>query len=129
MRRVRQNGTSAELAVGRVLRSMRSAYRLNVKSLPGSPDFANRGRSWAIFVNGCFWHHHTGCKRGSIPKTNTDFWIEKFSGNRRRDADAIVKLRAMGIRVAVIWECETADEARIKLRLSKLFEPRSVNVP
>ncbi len=69
MGRVRQKGTEAELAVGRALRALGAAYRLNVETLPGSPDFANRKRGWAIFVNGCYWHHHRGCKRATVPKT------------------------------------------------------------
>jgi DNA mismatch endonuclease Vsr len=70
--RVRQKGTSAELAVAAALRELGFAYRLNVKALPGSPDFANRKRKWAVFVHGCYWHHHTGCKRQSRPRRAGD---------------------------------------------------------
>lgn len=104
--RVRQKGTSAELAVAAALRELGVAYRLNVKSLPGSPDFANRKRKWAVFVHGCYWHHHTGCKRATVPKTNEAFWRGKFADNRARDARAILALRRVGFRVAVVWECE-----------------------
>lgn len=120
---IRQRGTGIEAVVGGVLRKMRLRYRKNVKLLPGSPDFANRSRCWAIFVNGCFWHHHTRCRRATIPKSNIDFWTAKFRDNRRRDASAIRRLRRDGYRVVVIWEC---GEDRIQARLAKVLEPRRI---
>jgi DNA mismatch endonuclease (patch repair protein) len=117
MARVRQKGTRAELQVASVLRSQSFFYRLNVASLPGSPDFANRKRRWATFVHGCFWHHHTGCKRATIPKTNEVFWQDKFRANRARDARSIRELRRRGFRVALIWECQTEDPAKLATRL------------
>lgn len=128
MSRVRQRGTAPELATAEVLRSLNAAYRLNVKSLPGSPDFANKKRKWVVFVHGCFWHHHTGCKRATIPKTNENFWRQKFGANRTRDAASIRSLRRSGFRVAIVWECEAADMRRLKARLSKILEPRRVYV-
>ena len=65
---IRQKGTKVERVVATVLRELALHYRKNVKQLPGSPDFANRSRRWAIFVNGCFWHHHTGCRKATVPK-------------------------------------------------------------
>ena len=122
MARVRRRGTKIETEVGAALRKLNLRYRKNVKSLPGSPDFANRSRRWAVFVNGCFWHHHTGCRRATIPKSNTDFWTTKFRDNRRRDARAIVSLRRRGYEVVVIWECQTA---RIETKLGKILERSS----
>ena len=72
----------------------------------GSPDVANRSQRWAVFVHGCYWHDHRGCRRATVPKRNTEFWLEKFAGNRRRDARALRQLRARGYRALVIWECE-----------------------
>lgn len=115
MSRVRRRDTSAELSVGRILRGLSAAYRKDVRSLPGTPDFANRSRRWAVFVNGCFWHRHTGCRRGAPPKSNTDFWGPKLARNRQRDAEAIEALRRDGFVVAVIWECEV-EEAEGRLR-------------
>ena len=126
MARVRQKGSAAELEVAAALRSLGAAYRKNVRSLPGSPDFANRRRRWAVFVNGCFWHQHTGCHRATVPKANNTFWVEKFTANRKRDARAVLALRRAGFRVAIIWECE-ADHA--ETRLSKVLEPRGVGLP
>jgi DNA mismatch endonuclease (patch repair protein) len=110
--RVRQRDTTAERIVGAALRRLGLSYRKNVRSLPGSPDFANKTRRWAVFVNGCFWHQHRGCKRATIPKNNRDFWVAKFAANRRRDAAAIRALRRMGFRVAVVWECEAGEVER-----------------
>lgn len=122
MARVRQRGTAAEVAVAIVLRGLGHRYRLNVRRLPGSPDFANSTRRWAVFVHGCFWHHHTGCKRATIPKANETFWREKFAANRKRDANAVQRLRAARFRVALIWECQTFDVDRLGSRLSKVLE-------
>jgi DNA mismatch endonuclease (patch repair protein) len=120
MGRIRQRDTAAEIVVGRILRGLGAAYRKNVQGLPGSPDFANRKRKWAVFVHGCFWHRHTSCSRATVPKVNRAFWVEKFARNRMRDAAAIRLLRRGGWRVAVVWECELADAER---RLSKILEP------
>lgn len=128
MARVGRKGTAAERAVGEALRSLGAAYRLNVRGLPGSPDFANRRRNWAVFVHGCFWHHHTGCSRATVPKANRDFWRAKFVDNRRRDARAVRALRRSGFRVALIWECEVGDEPTLTAKLSKILEAGRVDV-
>jgi len=104
--KIRQKGTKVELLVAEALRSQGIGYRKNVRSLPGSPDFANRKGKWAIFVNGCFWHHHKGCGRATIPKSNDAFWMEKFRDNRKRDARAVAALRKLGFKVLLLWECE-----------------------
>ena len=124
MARIRQKGTKIETIVATVLRDLGARYRKNVKKLPGSPDFANRSRRWAVFVNGCFWHHHKGCRRATIPKSNRKFWIAKFRDNRRRDARSIARLRREGYRVVLIWECQ---EGLIRDKLAKVLEPRRVD--
>ena len=121
---IRQKGTDIEALVAVALRGLSQHYRKNVRGLPGSPDFANRSRRWAIFVNGCFWHHHTACTKATVPKSNVRFWVEKFDANRRRDARAVRKLRGMGYKVAIVWECE---RSHIDARLRKIFETRGVN--
>jgi DNA mismatch endonuclease (patch repair protein) len=128
MARVRQRGTAAEQVVAALLRSLDASYRLNVRALPGSPDFANRRRKWAVFVHGCFWHNHMGCKRATIPRSNKRFWRDKFKANRKRDERAVRKLRRVGYRVAIVWECEIADEKLIRFKLSQVLEPRGVYV-
>jgi DNA mismatch endonuclease (patch repair protein) len=119
MARVRQRGTAPELVVAAVLRKLGFTYRRNVRALAGSPDFSNRKREWAIYVQGCFWHHHTGCLRATVPKANEAFWRDKFTTNRRRDARAIRTLRREKFRVVVVWECETREVERLTARLAK----------
>ena len=92
--------------------------------LPGSPDFANKSRRWAIFVNGCYWHHHTACGKATVPKSNAAFWIDKFRANRARDARAIRKLRRAGYRVVIVWECEKTALTRA---LSQIPESRGID--
>lgn len=122
MKRVRQRRTAPEDKVAAILRAQGIGYRRNVTGLPGRPDFANRRHRWAIFVNGCFWHHHTNCAKATVPKANRDFWTTKFGANRRRDAAKIRALRAAGFRVLVVWECDLADPVRLARRLSQLRE-------
>lgn len=107
-------------------RELGLSFRRNVRNLPGSPDLANQSKGWAIFVNGCFWHRHTGCKRATIPKRNHDFWTDKFIANRRRDAQKIRQLRGAGFRVVLVWECEIDDVQQLGRRLSDLGKPRIV---
>lgn len=126
MARVRQRRTQPEEQVAAVLRRLGVAYRRNVEALPGSPDFANRTRGWAINVHGCFWHRHPGCRRTTTPKHNGEFWRAKFDANVARDRLNELRLRELGLRVATVWECETADPRELDLRLSEFLEPRSV---
>lgn len=124
MAAVRQKGTTIEIFVGAVLRDLGLFYRKNVRKLPGSPDFANQSGRWAVFVNGCFWHHHTGCRKATVPRVNHEFWTTKFRANRRRDALAVTRLRTMGYKVTIIWECE---RGHIPARLGKILETRRVD--
>lgn len=113
--RQRQLSTQAERWVGWKLREFGVRYRKNVKTLPGSPDFANASKRWAVFVNGCFWHHHTNCKRATIPRNNEGFWRSKFAANRSRDARAVLDLRRRGFKVLILWECGlAASETRLR---------------
>ncbi len=128
MSRIRQKGTGAEIATAAALRKLGAAYRLNVRKLPGSPDFANRTRKWAVFVHGCFWHHHANCKRATVPKSNRKFWLAKFAANRRRDALSVRRLKRAGYCVAVVWECEVANETIVATRLSQVLEASRVNM-
>jgi DNA mismatch endonuclease (patch repair protein) len=118
MRRVRQEGTAAEADVASMLTRFGLRYRRNVKSLPGSPDFANKSGKWAVFVNGCFWHHHDGCPRATVPKQNRAFWVRKFRANKSRDADKADRLLREGFCVMTIWECEL-DGDKLRKRIAK----------
>jgi DNA mismatch endonuclease, patch repair protein len=116
MKSVRQAGTLAELAVRRALSSFGFRYRVNVKSLPGSPDVANVKRGFAVFAHGCFWHRHPGCRYATTPKTNRAFWIDKLKANVCRDLRAKKDLERRGFRVIVVWECEARTQ-RVEKKL------------
>lgn len=99
--------TKPELKVRRALREAGlPGYRLHWKKAPGKPDICYPGRKVAIFVNGCFWHHHEGCRYATTPKKNVEYWNAKFERNRARDAETAQTLEAQGWNVVVIWECE-----------------------
>lgn len=103
---VRGKNTKPEMIVRRLVFASGYRYRLHDEMLPGKPDLVFPGRHKVIFVHGCFWHGHN-CPRGSrLPKTNTDYWRLKIERNRERDAANIIKLKADGWGVLVIWECE-----------------------
>ncbi len=106
MSRIRSKNTKPELIVRKVLHNSGIRYRLHARNLPGKPDLSNKSKNFAIFVNGCFWHQHKGCKRASIPKSNTDYWIPKLEKNVNRFQENLDRLDTMGYRTAVIWECE-----------------------
>lgn len=113
MRAVPRERTTPELAVARFLRSRGLRFRTNVRSLPGSPDLANKTRKFAVYVHGCFWHRHSGCKKATTPKDNAEFWRTKFDENVARDRRKERALRNLGFEVVVVWECEAADDARL----------------
>ena len=106
MSHIRGKSTKPELLARQWLWSHGYRYRLNVKSIPGKPDIVLRKYRTAIFVNGCFWHGHEGCNKYTLPKSNTDFWIEKVRYNRERDHKQYMALHDAGWRVIVIWECQ-----------------------
>jgi DNA mismatch endonuclease (patch repair protein) len=89
-------------------------FRLHRKDLPGSPDLTFPGKKAVVFVHGCFWHRHQGCKKATTPKSREGFWAEKFDRNVRRDGENVDKLARLGWRVLVIWECETKDRASLQ---------------
>ncbi len=108
----------------RLVRSFLSSaglrFRTKNRDLPGSPDVANRSKKWAVFVHGCYWHHHAGCRRATVPTRNRAFWLSKFRDNRRRDRRVVSQLEAAGFTVAVVWECEMLEPHVLGQRLSKV---------
>lgn len=101
----RRRDTKPELAVRRYLHGEGFRYRLDVRKLPGSPDLVLARYRAAIFVHGCYWHRHEGCRFAYNPKSNVEFWTAKFERNVERDAEAVGRLLEMGWRVATVWEC------------------------
>ena len=114
--RIRQKDTAPELRVRALLRLVGRRYRLSNRDLPGSPDIANRSERWALFVHGCFWHAHRGCRRASVPKRNSEFWQAKFDANRARDMRVTRALKKLGFRVEIVWACELDDKPEEVLR-------------
>jgi DNA mismatch endonuclease (patch repair protein) len=112
MAAIRGKDTNPEMIVRRGLWRMGFRYRLNHKRLPGYPDLVLTKYRTCIFVNGCFWHGHEGCKLYSVPKTNTEFWMNKVRRNQERDVDVKRRLNAMGWNCITIWECELKPSRR-----------------
>ncbi len=105
MSHIRGSDTSLEIRVRKYLHNYGFRYRKNDKKLPGKPDIVLKKYGTVIFVNGCFWHHHTNCKLAYTPKTNVEFWDRKFEKNTENDRKHIRELRKMGFHVITIWEC------------------------
>jgi DNA mismatch endonuclease (patch repair protein) len=125
MKAVRQRDTAPELAVRKLLHRQGIRFRVCPADLPGRPDIVNRSRRWCIFVHGCFWHGHRSCALASLPKTNRRWWTEKIDANRMRDARKEDAMRALGFRVAVVWQCELADERSLERRLGRFVTARA----
>lgn len=117
MARVRQSSTAIELAVREIVQECGGDFETNVANLPGRPDLVNRREMWAIFVHGCFWHAHEGCKRATIPKRNREFWMKKFSDNKDRDLKKTKRLKQLDYSVLVVWECELEDKKKLKKKI------------
>lgn len=122
MSNIKGKNTKPEILVRKALFQKGFRYRINVKGLAGHPDIVLRKYKTAIFVNGCFWHGHEGCKKATIPKTNTSFWKEKISSNISRDIANIDSLKKRGWRVIVVWECELSKNRFSETILSLIKE-------
>lgn len=121
MSTIHGKNTKPELTVRRYLWHNGFRYRLNNPRLPGHPDLVLRKYLTCIFVNGCFWHGHEGCKYFRMPKTNVDFWTKKINRNRERDKQEQQLLAKMGWHVISIWECELKPKNRYKTLESLAF--------
>lgn len=110
MSNIHSSSTKPEVKLRKELWSKGFRYRKNDKRLPGSPDVVLPKHRTVIFIHGCFWHGHKGCKYYTIPKTNTEFWVAKVSKNQKRDEDVWRQLEAKGWSVIIVWECELKKE-------------------
>jgi DNA mismatch endonuclease, patch repair protein len=106
MSRIKSKDTKPELLVRQYLFKQGFRYRLHDRKLPGKPDIVLKKYKTAIFVHGCFWHGHEGCRYYVIPKTRTEWWQNKIEGNRSRDIKNIKALQEAGWKVISIFECE-----------------------
>ncbi|WJO24163.1 very short patch repair endonuclease [Pseudomonas soli] len=114
MSRIKSRDTTPELAVRKVLYGMGYRYRLHSTAVPGKPDIVLKRFRAAIFVHGCFWHRHPGCKFAYVPKSRVEFWKKKFEANVRRDETVKKQLSDLGWKSLTIWECETKSRETIE---------------
>lgn len=121
MSKIRSRDTKPENAVRKALTSLGLRYRLHSKKLPGRPDIVVSDRKTAVFINGCFWHQHDGCKRKSMPKTNADYWKPKLEGNIRRQKEQIKEIKKIGFKPLVLWECGIKNTELLADRLKRVF--------
>ena len=114
MASIRKRDTRPELTVRRAFHREGLRFRLHRRDLPGTPDLVLPRRRVIVFVHGCFWHQHPGCKWARTPRGNRSYWVPKLARNVERDLKAREELETRGWTVLVIWECETRDEARLQ---------------
>lgn len=122
MGKIRSRNTKPELVVRALCHSMGLRYRLHRKDLPGCPDLVFPKYHLCLFVHGCFWHRHTGCKFAYTPKSNLDFWLPKLQRTVERDRETSKALIEMGWHVAVIWECETKHASLLETKITAIFQ-------
>lgn len=127
MARVGPKDTTPEFVVRRLLHRLGYRFLLHRRDLPGTPDIVFPRRKKVIFVHGCFWHRHPGCRAASTPKTRVDFWARKFYENVARDARKTEALEAEGWGVAVVWSCETRNVEILALNLSAFLGPTNLS--
>ena len=122
MGQVKSKGMKPEMQVRRLLHRLGYRYRLHRTDLPGRPDLVFPARHKIVFVNGCFWHYHSGCPRVRIPATNRDYWLAKLERNRARDERNLGLLEESGWAVTTVWECQLRDLATTTERLIAFLE-------
>jgi DNA mismatch endonuclease (patch repair protein) len=115
MSQVKGKNTKPELVVRKFLFANGFRYRINQKNLPGKPDIVLKKYKTAIFVNGCFWHGHKGCKYFVLPKTRTEWWLQKIKNTQKRDKKAEIELQILGWRVITVWECGLKAKSKQKI--------------
>lgn len=120
MAAIRGRDTTPELRVRSLLHRLGFRFRLHRRDLPGSPDIVLPRFRTVVFVHGCFWHRHPGCRLTTTPAVRRDFWVEKFRQNVERDARQQSELRALDWNVVIVWECELRDIAALSSRLEMI---------
>lgn len=114
MGRIRGRDTTPELLVRRLAHSLGYRFRLHRRDLPGTPDLVFPGQRKVVFVHGCFWHRHAGCRFAYEPKSNIEFWQRKFASNKERDVRVRGELKLMDWQVLTVWECQTRDLDKLR---------------
>lgn len=118
---VRSKNTKPEMVVRKLVHSMGYRYRLHVPTLPGKPDMVFPSKKAVIFVHGCFWHRHSGCKLARLPKSRLDFWFPKLNANQERDTRQARVLRRLGWRVMTVWECQVVKSEILQRRITRFL--------
>ncbi|GGZ72007.1 very short patch repair endonuclease [Lysobacter xinjiangensis] len=122
MRAVKGKHTKPELLVRSAAHRCGLRFRIHKRDLPGSPDVVFPRHKVALFVHGCYWHRHPGCRKATTPATNVEFWAEKFRANVARDSRNRDALTALGWRVVEVWECEVPTMEAAKALMLKIFK-------
>lgn len=122
MRQIRSENTKPEMTLRSLLHKAGYRYRLHSSVLPGKPDLIFPSRRAVIFVHGCFWHQHRDCIDGHVPESRTDYWGPKLARNVERDKQVRWKLRALGWRVLIVWECELKSPEKVLRKAAKLLD-------
>jgi len=122
MAKITGKDTKPEVLVRKHLFLQGFRYRKNDKRLPGKPDIVLSKYKTVIFVHGCFWHHHKGCRKSKLPETAKEFWETKIHGNLSRDKENYLRLQATGWRVIVIWQCEISSRERRERKLAEVVD-------
>ena len=122
MRAIKGTNTKPEMIVRSLAHRLGYRFRLHRRSLPGCPDMVFVKQHKVIFVHGCFWHGHAGCKEGRLPKSNVEYWTPKIGRNKKRDAKAIRRLRADGWGVKTVWECQTGQLDQLAKVISRFLD-------
>lgn len=119
---VKSKNTGPELAVRKLVFSMGCRYRLHGAGLPGKPDLVFARRKKVVFVHGCFWHRHAGCKKATTPASNMEYWLPKFARTVERDQQTLDTLQARGWSALVVWECELKDTDALAEKLKAFLD-------
>ena len=125
MSRIRGKDTTPELQVRSIVHRLGYRFRLHARDLPGSPDLVLPRLATVIFVHGCFWHRHRGCRYATTPKSRRAFWQAKFDANVARDTRVSARLRRLGWSVLTVWECQLRTPNRVSARLERLLADRA----
>ena len=128
MARVKSKGMKPEMKVRRLLHGLGYRYRLHRADLPGQPDLVFPSRRKVVFVNGCFWHNHSGCPRVRVPAANRNYWLSKLSRNKTRDERNIGLLESRGWTVMTVWECQLRDMDTLTEQLVDFMENAGLTI-
>ena len=120
MAKIRSRDSKPERTLRSAMHLAGLRFRLHRAGLPGTPDIVLPATQIAIFVHGCFWHQHPGCKLASSPRSNTDYWLPKLQRNVRRDRRVAYALRRLGWAVLTVWECQIRKEASLAAALNRI---------